>query len=165
MVTFSFELYPPRDAAADAALRRELVPLVAAGPEFISVTYGANGSCDNEIPHVDAKSLRVPISIPLVAETIAPRDGYTKIDVDNAAIDLGGVKVGPADPVMAFKPDWQGDAPSAHAIEIASLKGCDVAPVDLTDPGQALRLKGYIWPEHGVRFERMDAAIKAAQGG
>lgn len=42
--TFSFELYPPRDAAADAALRRELVPLVAAGPEFISVTYGANGS-------------------------------------------------------------------------------------------------------------------------
>ncbi|MEO8094228.1 MAG: methylenetetrahydrofolate reductase [Pseudolysinimonas sp.] len=42
--TFSFELYPPRNAAADAALQRELVPLVAAGPEFISVTYGANGS-------------------------------------------------------------------------------------------------------------------------
>jgi methylenetetrahydrofolate reductase (NADPH) len=42
--TFSFELYPPRDAAADAALQRELIPLVAAGPEFISVTYGANGS-------------------------------------------------------------------------------------------------------------------------
>lgn len=41
--TFSFELYPPRDAAADAALRRELVPLVASGPEFISVTYGAGG--------------------------------------------------------------------------------------------------------------------------
>ena len=44
MATFSFELYPPRDAAADAALQRELIPLVAAGPEFISVTYGANGS-------------------------------------------------------------------------------------------------------------------------
>jgi methylenetetrahydrofolate reductase (NADPH) len=44
VATFSFELYPPRDAAADAALRRELTPLVAAGPEFISVTYGANGS-------------------------------------------------------------------------------------------------------------------------
>lgn len=44
MPTFSFELYPPRNAEADAALQRELVPLVAAGPEFISVTYGANGS-------------------------------------------------------------------------------------------------------------------------
>jgi len=42
--TFSFELYPPRNAAADAALRVELARLVAAGPEFISVTYGANGS-------------------------------------------------------------------------------------------------------------------------
>lgn len=42
--TFSFELYPPRNAEADAALQRELVPLVASGPEFISVTYGANGS-------------------------------------------------------------------------------------------------------------------------
>jgi methylenetetrahydrofolate reductase (NADPH) len=44
MATFSFELYPPRNAEADAALQRELAPLVAAGPEFISVTYGANGS-------------------------------------------------------------------------------------------------------------------------
>ncbi len=42
--TFSFELFPPRDAAADAALQPELLRLVAAGPEFISVTYGANGS-------------------------------------------------------------------------------------------------------------------------
>jgi hypothetical protein len=35
--------------------------------------------------------------------------------------------------------------------------------VDLTDPVQALRLKAYIWPEHTVRFERMDAAIRVAQ--
>ncbi len=42
--TFSFELYPPRNEEADAALQLALVPLVAAGPEFISVTYGASGS-------------------------------------------------------------------------------------------------------------------------
>ena len=42
--TFSFELYPPRNDAAAAALQVSLAPLVAAGPEFISVTYGANGS-------------------------------------------------------------------------------------------------------------------------
>jgi len=82
--------------------------------------------------------------------------------IDRYAYDLGGTKVGPADPVMAFAPEWRGDAPQDRAIEIASLKGCDVAPVNLTDPAQALRLKGYIWPEHTVRFERMDAAIAAA---
>jgi methylenetetrahydrofolate reductase (NADPH) len=44
MATFSFELYPPRTPAAEVALQRDLPRLVAAGPEFIAVTYGANGS-------------------------------------------------------------------------------------------------------------------------
>jgi hypothetical protein len=82
--------------------------------------------------------------------------------IDRYAYDLGGVKVGLTDPVIAFKPDWQGDAPPARAIAIASLKGCDVAPVDLTDPAQALRLKAYIWPEHHIRFARIEAAIATA---
>lgn len=42
--TFSFELYPPRNADAEQQLAVSLDRLVAAGPEFISVTYGANGS-------------------------------------------------------------------------------------------------------------------------
>lgn len=41
---FSFELYPPRSPAAEQSLQLALAELVAAGPEFISVTYGANGS-------------------------------------------------------------------------------------------------------------------------
>lgn len=42
--TFSFELYPPRSAKAEEALLESLDHLVAAGPEFISVTYGAGGN-------------------------------------------------------------------------------------------------------------------------
>ncbi len=42
--TFSFELYPPRTAAAEASLLASLDHLLATGPEFISVTYGASGS-------------------------------------------------------------------------------------------------------------------------
>lgn len=41
---FSFELYPPRTPEAAAALDLAIDELVAAGPEFISVTYGASGS-------------------------------------------------------------------------------------------------------------------------
>lgn len=73
--------------------------------------------------------------------------------------DLAGVQVGPEPGAMRFAPEWQGNPPPAHGIEIVSAKGCDVAPVDLADPAQALRLKAYIWPEHTVRFERMEAAI------
>ena len=82
--------------------------------------------------------------------------------IDRYRYDLGGVEFGPAEGVLAFKPEWRGPPPPDRAIEFASLRGCDVAPVDLTDPAQALRLKAYIWPEHHVRFARMDAAIVAA---
>ncbi len=76
--------------------------------------------------------------------------------------DLGGVKVGPEQSAMHFAPEWHGNPPPAHDIAIVSTKGCDVAPVDLTDAAQALRLKAYIWPEHTVRFERMATAIAEA---
>ena len=76
--------------------------------------------------------------------------------------DLAGVTVGPEPGALRFAPEWQGNPPPDRAIEIASTKGCDVAPVDLTDPAQALRLTAYIWPEHTVRFERMAAAVDEA---
>jgi len=41
---FSFELYPPRSPGAVAALPATIDRLAAAGPDFISVTYGAGGS-------------------------------------------------------------------------------------------------------------------------
>jgi methylenetetrahydrofolate reductase (NADPH) len=43
-VPFSFELYPPRSDAATASLHETIRLLAAAGPRFISVTYGAGGS-------------------------------------------------------------------------------------------------------------------------
>ena len=82
--------------------------------------------------------------------------------LDRYRYELGGVGVGPQPGVLEFAPEWRGLPPPNRAIAIASLKGCDVAPVDLADPAQALRLKAYIWPEHTVRFARMDKAIAAA---
>lgn len=43
-VPFSFELYPPRNAASHTALHTTIHHLADAGPDFISVTYGAGGS-------------------------------------------------------------------------------------------------------------------------
>ena len=77
--------------------------------------------------------------------------------------DLGGVKVGPRTSGMQLTPEWRGDPPPATGFDIVGAVGCDVAPVDLTDEAQALRLKAYIWPEFTERFARMDAAIAAAK--
>ncbi len=77
--------------------------------------------------------------------------------------DLGDVEVGPQGAAMRLAPRWIGTPPPAREIAFAGLRGCDVAPVDLTDPMQALRLRAYIWPDATERFARMDAAIAAAQ--
>ena len=39
---------------------------------------------------------------------------------------------------------------------------CDVAPVDLSDPVQALRLKSYVWADATRRMARLDAAVAMA---
>ena len=82
--------------------------------------------------------------------------------MDRYYFDLGGVTAGPEGAAMRITPEWRGDAPPARSFDIVSADGCDVAPVDLTDPDQALRLRAYIWPELTERFVRMDAAIAAA---
>ncbi|MES2093440.1 MAG: methylenetetrahydrofolate reductase [Actinomycetota bacterium] len=43
-IPFSFELFPPRTETAAQALRDTIQRLASVGPDFLSVTYGANGS-------------------------------------------------------------------------------------------------------------------------
>jgi hypothetical protein len=76
--------------------------------------------------------------------------------------DLGGVKAGPQDAAMQIVPEWRGWPPPAYPVEIISVKGCDIAPVDLTDADQAQRLQAYIWADATERMTRMEVAIALA---
>ena len=76
--------------------------------------------------------------------------------------DLGGVQVGPANSPMRIKPEWRGPPPSHAEIEIVAIRGCDAAPVDLSDPAEALRLKAYVWPDAAERMGRIEAAMRLA---
>lgn len=82
--------------------------------------------------------------------------------MERYAYVLGGVEVGPEDSPMRIAPEWRGNPPPANQPEILSIRGCDVTPVDLSDPEAALRLKSYVWPEAGERMRRIDAAIELA---
>ena len=82
--------------------------------------------------------------------------------MDRYRFDLGGVCVGPEASPMQIKPEWRGPPPPATKPEICLIRGCDVAPVDLTDPGASLRLKSYVWPEAYFRMDRIDAAVALA---
>jgi hypothetical protein len=82
--------------------------------------------------------------------------------IERYRYDLGGVEVGPEDSPMRLTPDWRGPPPPAGAIEIVAIRGCDVAPVNLGDPAEALRLKAYVWPDAPERMGRIAAAALLA---
>lgn len=77
--------------------------------------------------------------------------------------NLGGVEAGPRLSPMKIVPEWRGPPPPAGEVEIVGVRGCDVSPVDLTDPDQALRLKAYVWPDATERMARLDVAIAMAE--
>ncbi len=82
--------------------------------------------------------------------------------MDRFAFDLGGVNVGPRHSPILIKPDWKGPPPPAAPVEISAIKGCDRAPLDLSDAEQATRLTSYCWPENTARLERLKRIIAMA---
>ena len=84
--------------------------------------------------------------------------------IERYRYDLGGVTVGPANSPMHIAPEWRGAAPPRSEVEVVAIRGCDVAPVDLSDPAEALRLKAYVWSDAAERMARLDAAVRLAAG-
>jgi hypothetical protein len=76
--------------------------------------------------------------------------------------NLGGTTAGPVDSPMRIVPEWRGAGPPQSPVVIEELAACDIAPVDLTDPASAARLKGYIWADAQERMQRMETAIAMA---
>ena len=79
--------------------------------------------------------------------------------IDRYRFDLGGTTVGPAAPVT-IRPDWTGSAPEPTPVEIVSVRGCDVQPLDAVDRAVAARLLAYVWAETPARATRLAAAIE-----
>ncbi|MEM6857587.1 MAG: DUF2332 domain-containing protein [Pseudomonadota bacterium] len=85
--------------------------------------------------------------------------------IERYAYDLGATEVGPKSSPTQMAPEWRGAGappPPLDDFAILSVKGCDIAPIDLSDPEAALRLKAYVWPDAAARMERIDAAIALA---
>ncbi|MBL8551379.1 MAG: DUF2332 domain-containing protein [Hyphomonadaceae bacterium] len=59
--------------------------------------------------------------------------------------------------------DWRGAAPTLAPLTVASRAGCDIHPLDIFRPEEALRLRAYIWADQRERLARFDAALALAQ--
>ncbi len=86
-VPFSFEVYPPRTPEGMPALRETIDRLAAAGPQFISVTFGAGGSTGGRSLEVLTHILRETAVPPLahltcVGSTYADANGLIREFLD-----------------------------------------------------------------------------------
>ena len=79
--------------------------------------------------------------------------------IDRYRFDLGGAMLGPSDSPVTITPEWRGERPELPPLEIVSTRGCDVAPMDATDPAIEARLSAYVWAEKPERLERLERAI------
>ena len=82
---------------------------------------------------------------------------------DRYRYDLGGLAWGDPGSTLRLTPAWQGAPPAAPgALRVAERRGCDIAPIDLRDPVQRLRLRAYVWADQPDRLDRLDRAIAIA---
>jgi hypothetical protein len=71
----------------------------------------------------------------------------------------------PAYPAI-LSPQMRGAAPDlTGALKIASRAGSDIAPLDVNDEQDRLRLRAFIWADQSERLARLDAAIHVARQG
>lgn len=88
--------------------------------------------------------------------------GGLNLMLDRYRYDGGSWTWGTQDAMPVIRAAWNGPPPSVPSdLHVVERRGCDVAPLDLTDPDERLRLLSFVWPDQRERFERTSAAIAA----
>ena len=81
--------------------------------------------------------------------------------VDRFRIGGEAWAAGPSDSPLQLLDAVVGPVQPAEC-RIVSRRGCDLSPVDPTDPEGRLRLTSFVWPHHLDRYERLRAALAVA---
>jgi hypothetical protein len=77
---------------------------------------------------------------------------------------LGAAGWGDPQSAVRIAPSWEGPSPPIDApIRVMERLACDIAPVDLEDPVQRLRLRAYVWADQRERLSRLENAIELAR--
>ncbi len=159
-------LYPPNPAPDPEALRAEIVRL--AGDLYEEAeAFLTSPPQTNEVRRT---LCLLPGFTTIAAETCLPLRTFEigasaglNLNWDRFHYRLGeaGQWGDPASPVQ-ISGDWTGAPPPLGPVEITTRRGCDIAPVDVRDTDQALRLQAFIWADQTERMVRLRAAMALA---
>lgn len=116
--SFSFEFFPPKDAAGEEVLWRSISELEPLRPTFVSVTYGAGGSTRDRTIEITGRIARETSMTPMAHLTCV---GHTVQELDDILDQLAGAGVAN---VLALRGDPPGGPGTAW---IATEGGVDYA--------------------------------------
>lgn len=80
--------------------------------------------------------------------------------LDRFAIETPYGLAGPSDSPVRLQPEWRAPPPRPRPLDIADRAGVDRHPIDVRDPGDALRLLSYLWPDQPERITLTRGAIR-----
>ena len=158
-------LYPPHhEAASDEALIDALRTVtVRRGPSLIA--FMKSPPQTNEVMRSFAllpgflTAIETSGGLPLTTLEIGASAGLNT-NWSRFRYDGGGWSWGDPDSPVRLAGDWRGAPPPCPPpIPRVEALGSDIAPVDVTDPVQAMRLQAYVWPDQSERLARLKAAI------
>ena len=127
--SFSFEFFPPRDAAGEEQLWHAIRELEPYRPTFVSVTYGAGGSTRDTTVRVTGRiaretSMTAMAHLTCVGHTRAELDGvldsYADAGISNVMVLRGDPQEGPRAP---WTPTDGGLTYAAELVEMARGRG------------------------------------------
>ena len=85
------------------------------------------------------------------------------LSFDRYAYDYGARQWGLPDARVKIPCEWRGAAgPLDLALTVSGRLGCDINPIDASDPAQRARMLAYIWPDQTERLARAQAALDIA---
>jgi len=157
--------YPPHGRSDDAALWPAAIAALQADAPLLD-DYLASTPQTNEIGR---SALLLAGFSEIVARHAAPlrlleigASAGLNMQWDRYRYRFSDVVRGDAASSVEIQCDWTGVLPPAVTIDVRERRGCDLAPIDLSDTSQQLRLRSYVWPDQPQRLARLDAAIALA---
>ena len=160
------QVYPPNhETISDDALWAAVETSLNSDASFI-LNWMKSPPQTNEVRRLNALypgllAVAAETGLPLVTSEIGASAGLN-MRWDRYAYDLGGKTYGDPASAVRLNPEWRGNPAPDAVIESRAKAGCDINPLDPTDPATQERLMCYIWPDQFDRMERTEAAIAIA---
>ena len=164
------DLWPPAArVAADEALDAAITLAIAAAWRTRQPALRRALALPPQTNEVQRSAALLPGLLHVAAQTTMPlalieigASAGLNLWCDHYRHEHGTWTWGDAASALTLRSDWVGAIPPAPPLRIVRRAACDAMPIDLSQPGEGLRLASYIWADQPERLARLRAAQRVA---